>query len=1283
MRVNWDHIEDEKAFQRLNSHLLGLECPAVGFIPSSPYIGKDGGWDGFYDGLYPVEGIEGVFSFQAKWTKYNRKEAKDYLKTCIPTEIEKAIGKGVQHLRISTNAELDVDQVRELEALDKGSLTSLKVWQREALTLRIEKRPFLMHMYFGLPQHPLFLPWDFYTASYEPHLLPNSVGEIDSFNLPMAEAERFLNDPNCQILVVHGPAGYGKSHLIREVTRISTGLDQAVEPMWARLPLREIQDAIQNEIIHEKKYLLVIDDADRSPEGIKALTTLLPTNRGRIKIVLGTRSATKTLVDDAINESGYNGMVSEVQIPDWSKTDLIHLLRFCAGKQEIEGEEEIVSTYRFPYLITWIGHNMAGTAKPVAELLNDLVSDLQRDAIRASKGVSNDEYTIKRILLKVALMVPFSPTSDSPEIGLIADQEGISSDRVYSLIRNWIKVGILREVGFTCRFSPDLKGEFFLNQQFSLLDESAIETLVESLMNLCPDRIFANLGSTCRLGEISVLQSYLTKKVSIWIKSASETNAIERSDKLEKVERFAFAVPDSVIDLMRTYLETTTPSTEEDESVLNKRYGPFKLTTDHYGPVITQLIKIGVVRKRVVSLICQLQERDIEGTYGNYRPGELIQQCVCPLENTIEFITSTLHQIKEGPTKLVADALSEIVAGAHEHRRSSGKSITIGEKYLTNPEQAAKFRNEAIQILEDWLISEKDDEFDAALEVASKIGQTTMGRLQMKELPLYELFGDENKRIIAHLTEQLLHSQPLQRLVKIENFLLNHWAQVRPGSEEAAEILRKYNRTPEYLFLHYYHSPENTIEDFGKVEQGASNHNEGRWSYFVRNVNAEKRKEEFTDYSGLIPVLRENYQTEEEIIVLMNSTEEQLKNKDTRWSPPILKYWATDNSAPFLNIRKNESLWQRVPERFQIEIDLALSEIDPDSLDFFLNEMHEGISDISPPKCGLFLDIITECLSRERMEEEFEFLIKHRGAEFARYILHQVFRVYKRTGDVELTLRLVESVINQQEKMSESVVDGVAFVIHCLKDDDKLTEVHRKHLSPLLIPAIARMEEISHDGNQILGDLIEDLDEFVNFLESRLVEAKRRIEDRDFSLDLSPYNGIPSITSMISDLQTFKRLMTHYCDWYSRFHQYMRHDLYQLMKPLKTLRDNEGTPYLPQVIFELVTEEKYDNAFLLADHLSFDEESFEALISLCEKSLLEGSSQEVRSLLFHFTLPPDGWRSEIGEAPPELVQIISTFKQLRSKTEDSELHLLIDECVLSVEGQIDSQIRRDKDVFDE
>jgi hypothetical protein len=88
-------IDNEKTFQRLVNHLFSLECNSPGFIPSSPYIGADGAFDGDFSGYYPPEGTTGRWSIQSKWTTKSMGEAFRHLSKEVRLEVEKARKNGV------------------------------------------------------------------------------------------------------------------------------------------------------------------------------------------------------------------------------------------------------------------------------------------------------------------------------------------------------------------------------------------------------------------------------------------------------------------------------------------------------------------------------------------------------------------------------------------------------------------------------------------------------------------------------------------------------------------------------------------------------------------------------------------------------------------------------------------------------------------------------------------------------------------------------------------------------------------------------------------------------------------------------------------------------------------------------------------------------------------------------------------------------------------------------------------------------------------------------------
>ena len=83
--LDWSKIDNDIAFQRLISHLASLECRTPGFIPSSPYIGADGGYDAYTES-YIDESLSGRICVQSKYTKHSNKEAYEYLQGQVKKE---------------------------------------------------------------------------------------------------------------------------------------------------------------------------------------------------------------------------------------------------------------------------------------------------------------------------------------------------------------------------------------------------------------------------------------------------------------------------------------------------------------------------------------------------------------------------------------------------------------------------------------------------------------------------------------------------------------------------------------------------------------------------------------------------------------------------------------------------------------------------------------------------------------------------------------------------------------------------------------------------------------------------------------------------------------------------------------------------------------------------------------------------------------------------------------------------------------------------------------------
>ena len=81
--------------------------------------------------------------------------------------MDKAKRNKVSHVILATNAELNVNYIKDLVSLNTYSNISLYIWDNEKLTIKIEKQPFLRSYYFGSPAIPLFIPSSVYFEEVE------------------------------------------------------------------------------------------------------------------------------------------------------------------------------------------------------------------------------------------------------------------------------------------------------------------------------------------------------------------------------------------------------------------------------------------------------------------------------------------------------------------------------------------------------------------------------------------------------------------------------------------------------------------------------------------------------------------------------------------------------------------------------------------------------------------------------------------------------------------------------------------------------------------------------------------------------------------------------------------------------------------------------------------------------------------------------------------------------------------------------------------------------------
>ena len=201
------------------------------------------------------------------------------------------------------------------------------------------------------------------------------------------------------------------------------------------------EDAIQEEI-DLKKYLLILDDADRNLNILNPLLAFLTKSGVDIKVVLSLRTSGIYILQNRIQELRASGITTVIKINEWSKDDLLKLLRSCTNKDKVNDEEIIVHDFPNPYFIVLIGKRIRGDGiKDFLRIKAEIIEDIIIDAKKSLADLFQDG--VDELLLNLACIVPFNK-DDKRTINEIAKQLNKSDDLIIKALDRLVQSNILR-----------------------------------------------------------------------------------------------------------------------------------------------------------------------------------------------------------------------------------------------------------------------------------------------------------------------------------------------------------------------------------------------------------------------------------------------------------------------------------------------------------------------------------------------------------------------------------------------------------------------------------------------------------------------------------------------------------------------------------------------------------------------------------------------------------------------------------------------------------------------
>ncbi len=1259
--LDWSKIDTWQKFQEFVNALVASEVNQPGlFVSSNPSAGADGGWDGMYPGYYEPEKISGLYSVQSKYTGKNYKDAVSYLSGEIRKELEKAKKNGVEHLRIVTNADLKVEQIIELKSLLVDEVKTLEIWCRADLDRRAIENPFLRNYYFGDPQFPAFVPGYVYFPKTETELTDIDFSKIERFEKYMPEIEGFYNSDK-KILLIHAPGGNGKSHLLREISKRSFETDPDRVTLLIRTS-RDLQQAFQEELKASGKYTLVLDDADRNIGDVSSILRFLQSNSVDLKIVLCFRTAGIHIINQKIESERLVPYSREILIHEWSKDELVQLLRMVAGSSEVEVKDEkiIVSQFDNPYLIVWVGNQIK---KSPLSSSHDLEQRLVNDVIYDSSQCLGSTLDVKKFLFLLAATAPiYEGDTDINE--KISSDLGISIDQTNAAIGQLEEKGILRKIGRQLRFNPDMKGDLYLSHYLSSIKEADLKGFLLEWLPLCPSNVFSNVGAALAIQEEDTVKLVLADYFNSKIESADKDSEADKGQTLEFLAKVCFILPKESLNLLNAYLDNDSD-----------------IDTDKFGPVILNLADASGIEKDLLLTIEKIAESKKIGRYDNYKPKELMEELFSPLRNSIQSILKKLDVIENWSldggvhkVELLKDALSEVLSSAHEFRRSYANVMEFGERALLAIPAVIEMRNRAIGVTDKMLSAKNPNLKVAAIEVLKDLGVSRMGHINQNEIPLSEKISEERSMSIPKIKKLISEERDYRVLCHAENLLIEWWAQQKPGHDGALDVLRVFPRNPEYLAFRYLYSPEYTIEDVSKLEKAPSIE---RWKWFVENVMMRRWSIKPEDFKSLLPLLSEKYNSKEKVYFFLKTLSESVNLDDFRGARPIFVYqWAKDNPDVFKEIRDDDVLWSQVHKSFRHEIDSAIVENDEHHFEKIKDEVLLMLPDADIQQSTQLI-VLSSKLPLAEQTVLLKRIAKEGNETVVSSLIFDLYKVFQSRKDSAQIVEILLVVTEDKTKIASHTLDNVEFIVKSLSEEADFVP-EKKPLQERLLSIIQDSKNLSYHEEELLDFCIEDLNGAIALADYRLKKSTKEFPN---FFDAIPHDGLKVLSKYVSSYSAFKQVVDNFATK-ERLEDSRTYGIEEVLEPVAGKNDetSEGKTYIAKYLEEILTDD-IERALTLARLMPLNEKNGDIFIKLGEAALKTGKMKEIKSLLMSKTFPRGGWQSTLGVVPKALLEIKEGFEKLSEKMSAGKLKSIAMSCLAQVNKEIEDHQLRDAELL--
>ncbi|MFZ1517696.1 MAG: hypothetical protein WAU11_02920 [Ignavibacteriaceae bacterium] len=1112
------------------------------------------------------------------------------------------------------------------------------------------------------PINPKFVNHKTYFNNHERHLSEISATQIERFKEYLDQIQSFFESEE-NILLLCGKGGNGKSHILRELNSI---IQDQHKLIFVQPNIRSFNDAFQDELSPSEKYVFVFDDAERYLEEIPALTSIIKSRQRDFKLVLTFRPSGKNSIEKIIYDYRLEDVSIKLNLLDWKIPELVQLLNEMKVSLDDDKKILIAQKYPNPYLITWIGRQIRGeTTISIEKIREKFIGDIKREVENDLKDILSNPL---EFLIDLTIIVPFN-LNDENLIKNLSTRYSISIDIINHVVNLLIEVGILRRIGETIRFDPDMRGDLLLYYYLENNDELSNE-LLKYWLPVFPEKVFINIQSLSRYFTSSTIKDFCSMIINGWIDEAENSNGWERISNLKLLSYIAYLIPEQSINLLNVYLSSPASSTKK-----NQIYN-FEPSTDDYGPVLISLMWLIDWREHLLDIILILTNKKI-GIYDNYKPNRLIQELISPLHHKSENIIKTLEKIElwlqkpsSSQIELVEHALTETLASAHEVIESYGNMIKILELPLKLTNEIVLMRKKALELLIMLINSNESELILIALRISKQIGDSKMRRFPNDKIPLTKEIIEERKSVVQVIGQLLNQDLPLKVLQEIEDLFLHWYAAETLGTEEVVDFLISFPRTIEYLVFKSFVEPHFLITDFQEIVNNAPNEKKWDWmfeSYYNKNFRNNTQLN-----SKLAKELENKYSSPESTLSYLKELDNILTPL-TPWNHPlIITEWIKINKEKFLTLKSDNEQWPFMPNRFKNEIDIELSKQN----DEYIGSLAEDIfsNEINLDRIRTFLSVLqTKNVSQDKLIFWLSKLIDTNNLKVLEETAYCLWNIFSKYDLYEYLTAICIKLISPFDLERTNIFSNLDFSFDLIrKNREKVSKEKLVELAEISNVYLKNLTHLDYKHESILFLTFNNrIPSFVDFLIYRF-----DVENKDYrNFQAVPQGGFHKLKYIIDSKEKFGLLVKGI----EKINEEISLGGLRLKdlnnSSISLVNEHTNRQYYVEYVEELMNVEIL-RAIKLLPFIADKEKNIQLIFDVADKGILEGYKENVintYSSLFDNT--SFSWGTEEFEKGKEL------FSKLKAKSKPGLHAKIIQDQIDYFDKKIKEFSRDDEDFY--